>query len=197
MGGSEFDYDSIFNSSSAENKYRSVHSEQFGLSTVGNQCKWGSTHRKRGAYTLDKCVDSFKYAIEAGQEFRGHNLCWGNNNPSWLESGDFTADELRDILRDHVTQVMQKVKQDAGRSPLAWDVVNEAAGSGSNPLKNNFWYPKVADYLDVAFTAARQADPDTLLFYNDYDSELAGNKHSDNVYTVVKDLVERKIPIDG
>eukprot|EP00927_Polykrikos_kofoidii_P021827 TRINITY_DN20557_c1_g3_i1.p1 TRINITY_DN20557_c1_g3~~TRINITY_DN20557_c1_g3_i1.p1 ORF type:complete len:504 (-),score=61.99 TRINITY_DN20557_c1_g3_i1:47-1558(-) len=196
--GSQFKYDSIFNSSTplADNMYRTVHSEQFALSTVGNQCKWGSTHRVQGTYSLDKCIDSFKYAINAEQKFRGHNLCWGNDNPSWLENGNFSAGELREILQEHVRHVMQGVKQAAGQSPLAWDVVNEASDN-EHPLKNNFWYPKVPDYIDVAFIAAREADPDTLLFYNDFNSEATGKGHSDSVYALVKDMAARGVPIDG
>ena len=45
------------------------------------------------------------------------------------------------------------------------------------------------DYVEVAFRAARVADPDTLLFYNDFAAEEAGTPKSDVVYNMLKTLL--------
>jgi endo-1,4-beta-xylanase len=195
--------------------YRQKHSREFSLSTVGNMCKWHSTHPSKETFDLEPCVtrspslylwaagahcllthrietrlrrcnEAFAYARSAGQQFRGHNLCWGNDNPSWLENGKFTAAQLESLLRTHITHVMRGVKAAAnGTSPLAWDVVNEATNDTAF-FKPNTWYPALPSYVDIAFSAAREADPSTLLFYNDYSVAAAGGKKSEQMYYMVQ-----------
>lgn len=199
--GSQFKLTNIQNAS--EPKYKAMHAKQYALSTAGNACKWQSTHRVGPAdYDLTPCLQSFSYATEAEQAFRAHNLCWGEGNPSWLLNGGYNASQLRAILRDHIRTVMMGLKQQTSRSPLAYDVVNEACESKRNSDGTFFksappWYPAVPNYVDVAFQTAREADPDTLLFYNDYGSEEWGTPKAQNVYAMVKDLVDRGVPIDG
>ena len=203
--GSQFKLSEIQNTT--DPKYRSTHESQYALSTVGNVCKWESTHPKQDTFDLSKCIAAFNYSLSANQQFRGHNLCWGNNNPSWLLNGGFDKDELETILQHHVTTVMQGVSS-SGRSPFAWDVVNEACVSqeeyeangglagNANYFKNNVWYPKLSNYVDVAFIAARKADPNALLFYNDYGQNQWSGK-ADVVYNMVKSMIDRGIPIGG
>jgi endo-1,4-beta-xylanase len=52
------------------------------------------------------------------------------------------------------------------------------------------------NYVDLAYTYAREADPDTLLFYNDFD---VVNNHGKKmgIYDMAKDMQDRGIPIDG
>ena len=166
--GSQFKGDVI----KSDPQYKATHSAQFSLSTVGNECKWHATEQQRGSFTLGPCNAAFAYARSAKQAFRGHNLCWGNDNPAWLETGSFSTFELKSILEEHITSVMQGVKAAAGKSPLAWDVVNEATNSTAF-FKPNRWYPAVPDYVDVAFRAARAADPSP---YSDCSLTHAANK---------------------
>ena len=160
-------------------------------STVGNECKWHATEQQRGSFTLGACNAAFEYARSAKQAFRGHNLCWGNDNPAWLETGSFSTFELKSILEEHITSVMQGVKAAAGKSPLAWDVVNEATNSTAF-FKPNRWYPAVPDYVDVAFRAARAADPDALLFYNDYGVAEPGGAKAEQMYAMVASTRARR-----
>jgi endo-1,4-beta-xylanase len=144
-----------------DERYRDTHSRQYSLSTVGNDCKWQSTHSSPQGLNLTACVSAKLYADSVEQAFRGHNLCWGNDNPRWLLNADFSADQLRATLREHVTGVMRGVASETGSAPLAWDVVNEACGTAISAngsfFKPSLWYPKVPDFVDVAFIAARKA----------------------------------------
>ena len=186
-----------------DGRYRSTHAHQYSLSTVGNDCKWTATHPSARALNLTACVAAKRYADSVGQAFRGHNLCWGNDNPQWLLEGDFNAEQLRSILGEHVVGVMRGVaKETGGPPPLAWDVVNEACASSvanGSFFKPNFWYPKVPDYVDVAFRAAHEAaaGTGTQLFYNDFGAEQMGAEKSETVYAMVKSMIDRKVPIDG
>ena len=205
--GAQFKLSDIQNTS--DPAYRSTHAVQYALSTVGNACKWESTHPQQDTFDLSTCIAAYNYSLSAQQQFRGHNLCWGNNNPAWLLNGGFGREELQTILEHHVTTVMQGVSSSGGRSPFAWDVVNEACvtpeeyassasveGRNASFFKDNFWYPALPNYVDVAFVAARKADPDALLFYNDYGQNALSGK-ADVVYNMVKSMLARGIPIDG
>lgn len=107
-----------------------VHSEEYGLSTAGNDCKWQATHPQEDEYTLEACVGSLQYAINETQAFRGHNLCWGNDNPKWLTCGamknesslcNYTASELKGFLVDHIETVMPGVRAGGGGAQIyAW-----------------------------------------------------------------------------
>jgi len=136
-------------------------------------------------------------ADAAGQKFRGHNLCWGQSNPSWLENGGFSPAVKKTILQDHITTVVKHYNS----TPICWDVVNEAvADSGTAVFKNTIWYPDVPDYIDVAFQTARAANPTVKLFYNDYNIASAtgfSQQKSDKVYNMIKSMKQRGIPIDG
>ena len=101
-------------------RYRATHSAQFDLSTVGNECKWGATHKSAAGLNLTECAAAKRYADSVGQAFRGHNLCWGNDNPAWLLEGKFSADQLRSILQRPVSAVMKGVEELTGTAPLAW-----------------------------------------------------------------------------
>ena len=61
--GSQFKFEEV----QVPGVYRSTHSTQYGLSTVGNACKWAATHPSRGEFTLDKCNASKEYALGQGQ----------------------------------------------------------------------------------------------------------------------------------
>jgi GH35 family endo-1,4-beta-xylanase len=51
-------------------------------------------------------------------------------------------------------------------------------------------------YIADAFRLARQADPQALLFYNDYGGEGL-NQKSDRIYDLVQGLRAQGVPIDG
>ncbi|HEV2130233.1 MAG TPA: endo-1,4-beta-xylanase, partial [Longimicrobiaceae bacterium] len=60
-----------------------------------------------------------------------------------------------------------------------------------------FWFIRRGrEYIERAFHAARAADPQAALFYNDYNLEFPGPKQ-DSVYGLVSDLKARGVPVDG
>ena len=132
------------------------------------------------------------FAERHDMQIRGHVLVWHQQLPSWLTEGNWTGDELMDILQEHIATVVGRYR---GRI-AAWDVVNEAvAGDGS--LTDTIWLRGIGpEYIEMAFRWAHEADPDALLFYNDYGGEGLGRK-SDAIYALVRDLLQRDVPIHG
>ena len=64
-------------------------------------------------------------------------------------------------------------------------------------LRDSVFRQKLGDgYIADAFRLAHQADPQALLFYNDYGGEDL-NAKSDRIYDLVRGLVQQGVPIDG
>ena len=60
--GSQFKLDAIFPTKPL-NKYTSIHSREYGISVVGNSCKWQAVHGKgKNDFDLTSCVESLNYA---------------------------------------------------------------------------------------------------------------------------------------
>ena len=79
---------------------------------------------------------------------------------------------MMSILHDHITTVVGRYR---GRL-YAWDVVNEAVADDGS-LRETIWLDTIGpEYIDLAFQWAHEADPDALLFYNDYNAEGSGTK---------------------
>jgi endo-1,4-beta-xylanase len=183
----------------AEAPYAATLTREFNMLEPEIMMKWGAIRPDRNTFNFkpgDQVVD---FAKAHAMKVRGHCLLWHKYNPAWLANGKFTADQLAEMLREHITTVM---KHYAGQV-FAWDVVNEAIDA-TGGMEHSIWYDrpgiglsgKKTAYIEQAFRWARAADPKALLFYNDYDIEGL-NAKSDAVYAMVKDFRKRGVPIDG
>jgi endo-1,4-beta-xylanase len=185
-------------------QYRSTVASQFNTVTAENVMKWEVLEPTQGTYDWSKADELVNFARANGQLVRGHVLAWGNQLPAWLTNGNFTADELRALLKKHITDVVTHFKGKIWQ----WDVVNEAvfdpwdAPNGVIDNTKGFWGQHLgAGYIADAFRWARAADPKALLFYNDYNIEAFGDGGPKDktgfVYGMVKDLRAQGVPIDG
>lgn len=136
-----------------------------------------------------------------GMQIRGHNLGWGSDNyvPLWLlkQEATVTSDKVRQLLSDYIHTVVGRYR---GKIPR-WDVINEAIADQPNSnlfnLRDCFWLRKLGpDYLKYAFTFAHEADPDTKLYYNDYQIENIGFK-SNSTLNLVNWLRSEGVTVDG
>jgi endo-1,4-beta-xylanase len=169
---------------------------QFSSITAENLMKPEALSPTEGAYTFEEADALVAFAEANGMAVRGHALLWHRATPDYFFEG--TPAEVKTRLQKYITDVVTHFK---GKI-YAWDVVNEAItddGSISTaPYRNSNWYRAAGnskDYIDWAFEAARAADPDVKLFLNDYNTELPDKRT--RLLAVVKDLIDRGIPIDG
>ncbi|XP_062508606.1 endo-1,4-beta-xylanase B-like [Corticium candelabrum] len=182
-------------SSDTDHEYDKVLKEQFSIVTPENACKWQPTEPQQGKFDFKECDLIYNTTRQYNQSFRGHNLCWGAYNPSWLANLAGNRSALEAALQNHIVTVAGRYRGKA----YAWDVVNEAVSdhpNGSDYLKHNIWYPTVSNYIDLSFQNARKADPQAKLFYNDYAAEGLNSK-SNAIYNMIKSMLSRGIPIDG
>jgi endo-1,4-beta-xylanase len=115
----------------------------------------------------------------------------------WIQGAIATRAGAERTLVDHITTVVGHGK---GRMH-SWDVVNEAIDDGNPELRHTPWFNALgADYIDIAFRAAREADDRLLLSYNDYGIQHA-DANSDRKRAAVLRLLEgmrrRNVPIDA
>lgn len=175
--------------------YPEVVAREFNVGTTHNEFKFYYVHGQgRGIYTFERADTIVNFAEQNDMKIRGHTLIKHEKAPFWLTQRRWwTRDELIAILQDHVKTVVSHYR---GRV-YAWDVVNEAVtNTGLN--EDNFWYKKIGpEYIDLAFLAAREADPGAKLFYNDFGGEDINDPKANVIYDLVKSMKQRGIPIDG
>jgi endo-1,4-beta-xylanase len=182
----------LANGHMGDNQYMALSKQQFNLVTAENECKFDAMEPQRGNFNYNTCDKMYNRAIQDNQTFRGHNLCWGQQVPGWVNG--LSADQKREALKNHVKNVVNHYKGKKGF--YCWDVVNEAVDNSGTKLKSTVWYPSVPDYIDVAFTAAHEADPNVKLFYNDYGADGVNTK-SNYIFNMVQSMKQRGVPIDG
>jgi endo-1,4-beta-xylanase len=172
--------------------YAQTLSREFNILTTENALKFEPVHPSRGMYTFSDADAIISFAESHNMKVRGHTLVWHQQLPGWIIGGTFTHEEWINILHDHITTVVSRYR---GRI-YAWDVVNEAIDD-SGSLRNTVWLQGIGpEYIKLAFEWAHEADPQALLFYNEYGASGTGVK-SDAVYNLVKNLTESGVPIDG
>ena len=139
------------------------------------------------------------FADAHGMKMRGHTLVWYAANPPWLE-GKVLAAPDDEILTDYVARLVGRYR---GRMH-SWDVVNEAIfpdDGRSDGLRDCLWLKRFGPaYIDLAYRAAKQADPDALLVYNDWGCE-GGKPWNDRFRAAtlkfLTNMLGRGIPIEA
>ena len=152
-----------------------------------------------GQYDFSGADELLTFAQAHGMKMRGHTLVWYAANPPWLE-GTVLAAHNDAILSDYIAAVAGHYR---GRIH-SWDVVNEAIhpdDGRSDGLRHCFWLERFGPaYIDLAYQAAKQADPDALLVYNDWGCE-GGEPWNDRFRAAtlkfLAGALARKVPIEA
>jgi len=172
--------------------YASTAANHLSSATPENEMKWDATEPTRNVFTFERGDAIVAFAAEHGMQVRGHTLVWHSQLPSWVSSIQDGTD-MRSAMINHITQVALHYRGKV----VAWDVVNEAVTDGGQGLRATPFSQWIgARYIDDAFIAARAADPDARLYYNDYGAE-GRNAKADYVYNLVQGMLARGVPING
>ena len=179
------------------------------LIVAENAMKPASLQPTEGNFTWENADKIVQFAKENGMELRFHTLVWHNQVPDWFfldEDGKPMVDEtdpakreknkklLLERLETHVRTVVERYKDDI----KYWDVVNEVVEPNDpDGMRNSPWYQITGtDYIETAFRVAREVGgPDIKLYINDYSTD--DERKRDRIYELVKDMLERGVPIDG
>ncbi|MCL2175374.1 MAG: endo-1,4-beta-xylanase [Treponema sp.] len=173
------------------------------------------TGHNNGTFTWSNAnqitADNFVTAANnSGMKVIGHTLLWHSQNPNWVwdqiasKTGTAIAspEQALAIMRDYITAVASRY---AGKI-YSWDVLNEAfpdnassssnwkdamrKGAGGEGQDANPWYIAIgSDFVYEGFLAARKADPNAILYYNDYNTDMVNRARL--IHDMVKDVNDK------
>ena len=175
-----------------------IAAEHFIAITPENCMKPERIHPEEMRWSFEQPDSLMSWAKEHGMSAHGHTLVWHAQTPNWFfEGGDAKTIEQR--MQEHIATLVGRYK---GKIQ-SWDVVNEAINDNGNAetaktehLRNSKWHQSLGEiYITRAFQYARAADPDAVLYYNDYNIE-SGPKHASSM-VLLKRLIAEGAPIDG
>jgi endo-1,4-beta-xylanase len=177
----------------------------FNILTAENEMKpsylSGSSPGQYNQTNIATAKNMVNAAIASGFKVVGHTLLWHSQIPQWqqnLRANNVTEADALKYMRDYITYIMTEFK---GKI-YSWDVLNEVFPDGGYSTDSNWrdvmrkdangnpWYMKIgADFVYEAYLAARKADPDTILYYNDYNLDQPAKARM--VRNMVNDVNER------
>ncbi len=172
--------------------------EEFNFVTPENCMKPGPIHPSENSWRFERPDALVQWCEDHDIAIHGHTLVWHAQTSNWFfRDGDKATVTQR--LKDHISVLVGRYK---GKI-RSWDVVNEAIADGGNAetaqtenLRNSSWVQALGpEFLTLAFQFAHEADPDAILYYNDYGIE-AGPKHESSM-VLLRRLIKDGAPIHG
>ncbi len=180
--------------------------KHFNIITPENLMKPEYMQPKEGTFNFASSDRMMLVADVYGFKVVGHTLAWHNQSGTWLgrknaQGQPVTREEAIEQLKNHIYGVAGQYKGQIH----SWDVLNEAINDGvklpldgdwTKCLRKTQWTDSIgSDYVAMAFQFAHEADPDALLYYNDYN--LNNHDKAEIVAAMVTDLRSQGVPIHG
>lgn len=172
--------------------------EHFGAITPENCMKPERVHPGEDRWNFERTDALVQWAEQNDMTIHGHTLVWHAQTPDWFFDGR-DPETIARRMKEHIETLAGRYK---GKLQ-SWDVVNEAINDGGDSetaktenLRNSNWLQTLGpEFLTMAFKFAREADPDAVLYYNDYNIE-SGPKHASSM-VLLKRLIADGAPIDA
>ena len=166
-------------------KYLAVFLENFNAAVTENALKWHVMEPRRGTVDYAAVNAILKWTDEHQIPLRGHNIFWGTPDrvQDWLKA--MPNDQLREALKSRALDVGQRYR---GRF-AEYDLNNEM-------IHGNYYEDRLGKDITLRMAQwVRQADPNAVLFLNDYDI-LTGVRLNDYVRHI-RTLLDQGVPIGG
>jgi endo-1,4-beta-xylanase len=177
-------------SDSIENWYKAKAKKFFWHAVSENQFKWPEYEPKKGKILKKEMYRYVDFTQANGWKLRGHALMWGHQGYGFDKhySNPQTPKQCNDFGKMLKARIDRDLKEYKGKI-TEYDVWNE-------PLHESYTFNTCGwQYLDSAFIWAHKADPDAMLYLNEYNVVAAGE--TDRYVSLIKGMLDRKVPIMG
>lgn len=165
--------------------YKRVFLENFNAAVTENALKWHVMEPVRGRIHYGTVDAILEWAEAHRIPLRGHNIFWGipNRVPAWQKSLDQEA--LREVVRRRALDIGRRYR---GRF-AEYDLNNEM-------IHGDYYAERLGPGITKQMALwVREADPDAVLFLNDYDI-LTGRRLADYLRHI-RSLLAQGVPIGG
>jgi len=145
-----------------------------------------------GEYRWDAPDRIADFCTTHGLRLYGTTLVWYSQDSAYFRS--LSGDRFGAEYDRYIQTVAGRYR---GRA-TGWDVVNEAVAEDGNGLRTCLWSDAFGQdgYIIRAFEQAKLADPDAVLFLNDYNLENLPTKGA-TFLRLVERLLKAGVPIGG
>lgn len=173
--------------------YRDLLARQFSQITPEWEMKVGYIARDDGSFRFDAPDALVAFAAEHRMRVHGTTLTWYKHTPPAFQRLDGDRPAFRAAFVRYVSAVAGRYRGKIS----GWDVVNEPVDD-DGALRTSTWTRNLGaeDHMVEAFQLAHEADPDAVLFINDYDMESKPAKRA-ALMRLVERLIAKGAPIGG
>lgn len=147
-----------------------------------------------GSFRFDRADAIAAFARDRGMRLFGHTLVWYANEPEAFVRLDESRQSFAGALANYVTAMVGRYRGLAS----GWDVINEPIRDDGSGPRDSLWSRKLGQvgHFKVAFEAARAADPQAVLFTNDYHLESKPAKLA-SYMRLIEQLLAEGVPLGG
>lgn len=134
------------------------------------------------------------FARGHGLRLFGHTLVWYAQEPPAFQRLDTGRIAFASAYRNYILAVAGRYRGLAS----GWDVVNEAVAEDGDGWRDSLWARKLGklEHMVLAFQHAREADPEAVLFLNDYNLENIPRKRT-TFLKLAEALLKAGAPLGG
>lgn len=183
-----------------ERPYTDILASEFEYAIIDGEPNWkfenATLRPTKDTFDFHDMDQVFDFTDQNDMPVRVQHLLWGDDKwlPDWLKQGNFSREELLDIIHNHIQTVGTRYKGKVRE----YTVVNEAFSRELETGGNKDWWGQNLgrEYIDKAFIWAREADPNAILILNDFGNETEG-EISNLMYDYIRDAKARGVPIDA
>ncbi len=178
----------------ADPAYGDLAARHFSQLTAEWEMKMEYVVQPDGSFRFDRADAIAAFARAHGMRLFGHTLVWYANEPDGFVKLDESRQSFEGALRNYVTAMVGRYRGLAA----GWDVVNEPVMENGEGWRESLWTRKLGQigHFKVAFEAAKAADPDTVLFINDYHLESRPAKLR-SYLQLIERLLAEGVPLGG